>query len=64
MQADGLLSIQDVSRLLRISVGTLRAWRRSHEGPHSFKVGRQIRYRPESIERWIRERERKEAKSA
>jgi excisionase family DNA binding protein len=65
MQADGLLTIQDVSRILNVPVKTLKRWRHDGEGPHSFRIGpRQIRYRPESVERYIRDQEQKEASSA
>jgi predicted DNA-binding transcriptional regulator AlpA len=65
MQSDGLLTVQDVSRILKVPVKTLKDWRRKNQGPHSFRIGpRQIRYRPESVERYIREQEQKEAASA
>jgi predicted site-specific integrase-resolvase len=61
MPSNGLLTMQDVSKVLQVPVNTLRRWRRTHEGPHSFKVGGQIRYRPETIERYIQEQEEKSA---
>jgi DNA-binding transcriptional MerR regulator len=61
MQKDGLLTIQDVSRMLQVPVETLRRWRRTRVGPHSFKVQGQVRYRPESVERYIQEQEAKSA---
>ena len=64
MQRDGLLSIQEVGRLLNVSVKTLHRWRRNHEGPHSFKVGDQIRYRPETVERWVKQQEAKPGSTA
>jgi excisionase family DNA binding protein len=60
MQKDGLLTVQDVSKRLQVPVETLRRWRREQVGPHSFKIGGQVRYRPESVERYLREQERKE----
>jgi predicted site-specific integrase-resolvase len=59
MQRDGLLTVQEVGRMLNVSVKTLQRWRLNHVGPHSFKVGGQIRYRPETIERYIQEQEEK-----
>jgi len=64
MPVNGLLTIQDVSKRLNVPVETLRRWRRARQGPHSFKIGGQLRYRPESIERYIKDQEQKEAASA
>ncbi len=62
MQADGLLTMQEVSRILNVPVKTLKRWRQNNEGPHSFRIGpRQIRYRPESVERYIEEQEEESA---
>ena len=66
MQSDGLLSMQDVARLLNVSVATLKRWRHDRVGPHSFKVGvgrGQIRYRLENVQKWLQEQERKEAEA-
>jgi DNA-binding transcriptional MerR regulator len=62
MATKELLTIQDVSRMLKVPVNTLRHWRLNHIGPHSFRVGKEIRYRPENVEKWLREQERKEAR--
>ncbi len=63
MAVNGLLTIQDVSKRLNVPVETLRRWRRTGVGPHSFKIGGQLRYRPENVERYIKQQE-KEAQSA
>jgi predicted DNA-binding transcriptional regulator AlpA len=59
MPVNGLLTIQDVSRMLGVKVHTLYMWRRTRQGPHSFKVGGAVRYRLETIENWIRQQEEK-----
>ena len=42
---DELLTIDEVAEMLRVPIGTLRYWRHLGAGPHSFKVGRWVRYR-------------------
>jgi excisionase family DNA binding protein len=48
-----LLTAQELARLLKVSVHTLRAWRREGVGPPWIKVGRAIRYRRSDVERWL-----------
>jgi excisionase family DNA binding protein len=52
-----LLSIGQVSKMLGIPVRTLREWRMRGEGPRAARLGRHLRYRPEEIDRWVREQE-------
>ena len=55
---DELLSIDEVSQMLRVPVGTLRYWRHLGAGPHSFKVGRWVRYRRGDVRAWLNAKHR------
>jgi len=48
-----LLTEHDVSKQLRVSLGSLRRWRMIRQGPPFFKVGPLVRYRPEDVEAWL-----------
>ena len=51
---DKLLTEQDVAKRLQLSVRTLQAWRRTHQGPPWFKLSpRAVRYRSMELETWI-----------
>ncbi len=41
---DDLLTIAEVADLVRVPVATLRYWRHLGTGPHSFRIGRSVRY--------------------
>ncbi len=41
---DKLLTIAEVAHIVRVPVATLRYWRHLGTGPHSFRVGRGVRY--------------------
>lgn len=49
---DSLMTIQDVSRFLKISEGTIRDWIFKRKIPFR-KIGRAIRFKQSEIERWI-----------
>ena len=53
---DDLLSLSEVADLVRVPVATLRYWRHLGTGPHSFKVGRSVRYWRTDVLRWLEER--------
>jgi predicted DNA-binding transcriptional regulator AlpA len=53
---DDLLSLSEVAGLIRVPVATLRYWRHLGTGPHSFKVGRSVRYWRTDVLRWLEER--------
>jgi hypothetical protein len=55
---DPLLSIDAVSRVLVIPVGTLANWRCMGVGPRYLRVGRHVRYRRSDLEVWIDEQVR------
>lgn len=50
-----LLDEQDVAKLLKLSVHTLRQWRSAGRGPNYVKLGSNVRYRPNDIDNWITE---------
>jgi len=54
--SETLLTEVDVSRQLRISLGTVRRWRLLRCGPRFLKIGALVRYRPEDVSRWLASR--------
>jgi len=48
-----LLTEHDVSKQLRVSLGSLRRWRMIRQGPPFFKVGPLVRYRSDDVEAWL-----------
>lgn len=54
-----LLSIQEAAEFLGVPVQTLYAWRTTGKGPPVAKVGRHLRYRPETLARWCEQLEGK-----
>ncbi|MEO9322087.1 helix-turn-helix domain-containing protein [Nocardioides sp. C4-1] len=52
-QDDVLLTIDEVADIVRVPVATLRYWRHLGEGPHSFRVGRAVRYWRAEVFAWL-----------
>lgn len=50
---DELLTITEVAEIVRVPVATLRYWRHLGEGPHSFRVGRAVRYWRGEVLVWL-----------
>lgn len=50
---DKLLGIDQVAEATGLAVSTLRAWRRTEEGPPSFTLGRRVVYRESDVQAWI-----------
>jgi predicted DNA-binding transcriptional regulator AlpA len=48
-----LLTMAEVSDLIRVPVATLRYWRHLGCGPRSFKVGRTVRYWRSDVYQWL-----------
>lgn len=48
-----LMMEEQVSRLLHVSVASLRRWRLERRGPAFIKVGSLVRYKPEDLELWL-----------
>lgn len=54
-QADERLwSVHDVSAFLGVPVSTIYQWRVRGEGPRAMRLGRHLRYEPESVAVWAR----------
>lgn len=56
MNAIDWLTEAEAAEMLRISLATLRRWRRRHEGPRWFRIGRVPRYQREDVERFIEQK--------
>ncbi len=56
---DELLTMNEVSELIRVAVDTLRYWRHLGCGPRSFKVGRTVRYWRSEVYQWLEEQSRR-----
>jgi len=54
-----LWCIDEVSRYLAISKDTIYGWRKTHYGPPAIKIGKHLRWRPEGVIAWAKERERR-----
>ena len=50
---DDLLTIAEVAEVVRVPVATLRYWRHLGNGPHSFRIGRTVRYWRTDVLRWL-----------
>jgi excisionase family DNA binding protein len=48
-----LMTEQEVSKRLNVSVASLRRWRLLSRGPQFIKVGALVRYRPEDLDEWL-----------
>lgn len=48
-----LLSPGELADLLGISLSTVYAWRSQGRGPVGIRVGRNVRYRRDDVERWL-----------
>jgi Helix-turn-helix domain len=48
-----LMTEDEVSSWLNVSVAALRRWRLQKRGPVFIKVGSLVRYRPEDLESWL-----------
>ena len=50
---DELLTIAEVAAVVRVPVATLRYWRHLGTGPHSFRIGRGVRYWRSEVSAWL-----------
>jgi predicted DNA-binding transcriptional regulator AlpA len=51
---DELLTMAEVADVVRVPVATLRYWRHLGTGPHSFRIGRGVRYWRSEVSAWLR----------
>lgn len=52
-EIERLLTINELSEMLGISVDTLYGWRHRGDGPQGYRIGRHVRYRRASVEAWL-----------
>ena len=57
-QDDTLLSVKDVARWLRVRPAKVYEMDAAGNGPPSIRIGKLIKFRPESVRRWLEESER------
>lgn len=50
---DELLTIKEVAAVVRVPEATLRYWRHLGTGPHSFRIGRSVRYWRTEVLHWL-----------
>lgn len=50
-----LFTPKQVSEILKVSEITLAKWRSNKTGPEYVKIGRLVKYRPESIEAYLKQ---------
>ena len=55
---DELMTLKEVAALVRVPEATLRYWRHLSTGPHSFRVGRSVRYWRSDVVHWLEEQSR------
>jgi predicted DNA-binding transcriptional regulator AlpA len=55
MTDDELLTTNEVGKILRKPVGTIRQWRHRGYGPKGFRLGGSVVYRRSAVEAWIRD---------
>jgi excisionase family DNA binding protein len=48
-----LMTEEEVSKRLNVSLASLRRWRLLRKGPVFVKVGSLVRYRPEDLDAWL-----------
>ena len=52
-QIETLLNERQLSRLIGVSIGTLRFWRSEGKGPRFRKVDQLVRYAPSDVNQWF-----------
>jgi excisionase family DNA binding protein len=52
-ELEELMTVQDVARICRVQVGTVRRWRFDGHGPRGILLGRHLRFRPEDVRAWL-----------
>ncbi len=48
-----LITEEEVSKRLSVSLASLRRWRLLQKGPMFVKIGALVRYRPEDLDAWL-----------
>lgn len=52
------LTTEELAKLLKVPVPTVRAWRHAGSGPEGVRLGRHVRYRRSNVVDWIAANER------
>jgi len=52
------LTVRQTAELLQLSESTLNLWRYRGAGPPFLKIGRRVRYDLETVNEWVKSRER------
>jgi excisionase family DNA binding protein len=53
---DKLLTTEEVAALTRVSVHTVRFWRKHGTGPRGFRLGKRVVYSEHDVQAWLHER--------
>lgn len=48
-----LMTLPELSEMLRVPIETLYGWRHRGEGPVGYRIGRHVRYRRSAVEEWL-----------
>ncbi|KUL40767.1 helix-turn-helix domain-containing protein [Actinoplanes awajinensis] len=49
-------TVNDVAAYLHVERGTVYTWRKRHYGPPAARVGKHLRYDPDEVRAWFRDR--------
>lgn len=47
-----LMSTEDLAQYLNVPVATIYKWRHQRKGPPGAKIGREVRYDPDGVDKW------------
>lgn len=48
-----MIDEKEAAERLFVTVNSLRTWRSNGKGPRYYKVGKNVRYRPEDLDAWL-----------
>lgn len=51
-----LLTIDQLAEMCQVSRRTVEKWNREKTGPPPLRIGKYTRYRPSSVEAWLKKR--------
>lgn len=61
---DRLMTTEEVADLTRVSVHTVRFWRKCGSGPPGFRLGKRVLYREQDVASWVTSRQVPELRNA
>ena len=56
MSKEPLWTVHEAAAYLRVPVETMYQWRKRRYGPPAGRVGKHLRYDPDAVRAWFRER--------